>query len=482
MTDIAVATKNIIKHSVTADNYQPDAQPMTSVVFFGIAQPVEAATPGLPPYYSRFRDYILSSTILWEDTWSAAVNKQITKNVAMGWRVEDKKDSGIRIGRASELLQTADGSGWNYFAPKNLQDYFLTDNGAFIEIVRSSSAAGSKILGICHLDSLRCTRTSDRNIPLLYRDYMGREHELKAHQVVMMSDQPSSRVELNNIGFCAASRAFRSIVKLMSIETYFREKITGDRVLAIHIVSGVSAEQINNAVNQTREDKLRKGYVVYKGSVTIPTADTSDTPSIITIPLAEVPDGFSADDERKASRLAYSNALGMAFNDLEPLSHQGFGQGKQSEILDEAATQGGPAALWRKQIENAITRFILPDSTTFFISTNDVSEQKKKAEVAALRGADRAARITAGEITPAEARQIAANDGDLPQEMLGAPDQTLGGSIDDNEKPITISDIAGAARMLPIPSLPTPAIPLQKVAATPSAVTGVTKPLVRVRR
>jgi hypothetical protein len=432
---------DILKHSVTYDNYDRAATPLNSVLFFGVQQPAQSATPGLPPYYSKVRDYVLASTPLWDDTWSGALNKQMTRQVAAGWEVKDTQDSNVRVNRASEMLHTADGTGWTSFAPRNLMDYLTTDNGAFIEVIRASSAAGSKILGIAHLDSLRCTRTNDLAIPVLYRDFKGREHEMQAHQVLHLVDQPSSRVELNGVGLCAASRAFRSIVKLMTVETYFREKVTGDRILAIHLISGVTAKQIQSAVDQVREDKLSKGYVVYRGAVTIPTMDMATAPNLVTIPLAEIPDGFDVEKERKAAKLNMANALGLAFNDLEPLSHQGFGQGKQSEVLDEAAAQGGPAALWRKQIEFVMSRYVLPETTTFYISTNDLSEQKKKAEVSGMRATERAARITAGELSPSDARQLAADAGDLPQEMLGTPDATPGGSIDDTEKPVTIQDV-----------------------------------------
>ena len=66
----------------------------------------------------------------------------------------------------------------------HLRDYLLTDNGAFVEVVRASAASGSRIIGLAHLDSARCTRTADPDVPILYRDRLGKIHEMRWWQVL----------------------------------------------------------------------------------------------------------------------------------------------------------------------------------------------------------------------------------------------------------------------------------------------------------
>lgn len=70
-----------------------------------------------------------------------------------------------------------------------------------------------------------------------------------------------------------------------------------------------------------------------------------------------------------------------------------------------------------------------------------------------VRGQDRAGRIQSGEITPAIARQLAADDKDLPQELLAA-DATPGGQISDDEKPEANDQTSQAALDL-LQGLPT---------------------------
>ena len=366
--------------------------------------------------------------------WASALYKAITKKTARGWKISDVNESGLRIQRGQDLLHSADGTGWVPFISRHLQDYLTTDNGAFVEVVRTSSAAGSKILGLVHLDSLRCMRTGDLARPVLYRDDLGTEHELQAHQVLSFADMPSPRQTFHGVGRCAASRAWETILKLAAMETYFREKVSGTRNLAIHLVSGITKPQLQQALAQADAESAHKGHIVYRGAVIIPGLDTSaSNVNVVSIPLAEIPDGFNVQDERRDAYLRYANALGVPVQDIQPLSGQGLGTGTQTEILDEAAAGQGLAA-WDAQWEHALSFRVLPASTTFSFATNDIRDQKAYAEVAKLRADERAARIASGELTVDEARQLAVDSGDLPAAMLAAPDETPGGSLYDDQK------------------------------------------------
>ena len=54
------------------------------------------------------------------------------------------------------------------------------------------------------------------------------------------------------------------------METYIREKVSGSRNLAIHIVNGISAQQLEGALTSSDNGTKQKGFVVYKGSTIIP--------------------------------------------------------------------------------------------------------------------------------------------------------------------------------------------------------------------
>jgi hypothetical protein len=368
--------------------------------------------------------------------WAGALSKAITKYAARGFTVEDSGDSKQRVKRAQDLFMYAGGPDlWEAFIAKHLRNFLTTDNGAFVEIVRASSAYGSRIIGIMHLDSHRCTRTGDPEIPVLYRDKQSREHMLRSHQVMCFADMPDPGDSWNGVGLCAASRAWKTIAKMAAINTYLREKVTGDRVTSIYIVNGVTADQLQGALTTAEADKARKGFVMYKGALVLPVMDLSVPPTVVEIPLSEVPDGFNAKEERDDAYLVYANAIGVSVQDIKPLSGQGLGTGVQSVILDEVADAQGSLPVWAKAWLHMSNTWLLPATTTFSWNTNDVREQKAKADVKLVRAQTRTAQITSGEITPEEARQIAADDGDIPRELL-VQDETPGDTVQDEEKPL----------------------------------------------
>jgi hypothetical protein len=250
---------------------------------------------------------------------------------------------------------------------------------------------------------------------VLYRDLKGAEHILRAHQILMFSDMPDPAESYHGVGYSAASRAWKTISKLAAIEGYVSEKVTGSRATAIHLVSGISRQQLESALATGEAEKLRNGAVLYKGALVVPGVDPSVPATVATIPLAEIPDGFDAKEERSNAYLIYANAIGIPVQDIQPLSGQGLGTGTQTVILDEAAEGMGLAA-WRKQFEHMLNQYVLPESTTFVFSTNDIRDQKAQADVKLVRAQTRGAQITSGEITPQQALQIAVDAEDAPRE------------------------------------------------------------------
>lgn len=426
------APAEMIAHSVTKGDYQDIRTGSTMLLMF----PTAASTPGLHRYWSPTRDFALAQTPHLDDMWAGALSKAITKYAARGFTVEDSGDSTLRVKRAQDLFLYAGGPDlWESFIAKHLRNYLTTDNGAFVEIVRATQAYGSRILGIMHLDSHRCTRTGDPEIPLLYRDKQNREHMLRSHQVMLFADMPDPSETWNGVGLCAASRAWKTIAKMAAIGTYLREKVTGDRVTAIHIVNGVTREQLEGALITADADKARKGFGMYKGALVLPVMDLAIPPTVVTIPLAEIPDGFDAKAERDDAYLVYANAIGVSVQDIKPLSGQGLGTGTQTIILDEASDAQGSLPVWAKSWLHQANTWLLPATTTFAWNTNDIRDQKAKADVKLVRAQTRTAQIGSGEITPAIALQMAVDDGDVPREFL-PEDVTPGGAIGDVEKPI----------------------------------------------
>jgi hypothetical protein len=250
-----------------------------------------------------------------------------------------------------------------------------------------------------------------------------------ADQVIFGSDLPSPRARMFDKGRCAAGRAFQTIVKLSAVETYFREKITGSRALALHFVTGVSRQQLQDAMETSEAEKIRKGHVVYKGAVMIPLQ--GDTPiAIQSIDLASVPDGFDVDTERKDAYLRYANAIGIPVQDIQPLSGQGLGTGTQTIVLDEAA-EGQGLAYFVKDFEDKINHLVMPKQTVFQIKVNDVRDQAAQAALNKAKADTIVALLGGGVISQPMALQMGVDDGIIPAEFLPS-DATPAGMLTDS--------------------------------------------------
>ena len=431
---------DVRKRSVTRDDNAGDAAAGRLSIVIGPAQwaglldGVRGAT-GLPRYGSMMRDRILAESPMIEDMWASAVGLAITKQSSLGWRIEDDAQSQRRIHAAQRMLLAFDG---DYVAgiTRHLRDYLLTNNGAFVEIVRASTARGSRIIGLMQLDSLRCHRIDDPAYPVLYEDRRGAFHRLPAENVIAFADLPSARIEHAGMGHCAADRVWSTILKRAAVETYFREKVSGARNLAIHFVTNVNAERLREALHAEGRDLAGRGYVLYRGATIIPmlSGGGAETPTVITIPLAEIPDGFDPEQERRAANQIYANALGIPVQDIQPLSGQGLGTGTQTIILDEAA-QGHGLAAWRRSWQQAMTHRVLPTTTTFYFDSNDLRDRQQRAQILASVAGAVGPLVQQGVLRPDQALNVLVDEGVIDPAYLPS-DQTPGALLSDLDKPV----------------------------------------------
>lgn len=459
MTDLADR-----KNSVTRSDYLAAAD--AGVWYWTVSDPgaMLSPTPQLPIHGTRGRDAVLTATLDLEDMWASAVAKAVTKIAVRGYEISDSNDSARRTEKGKALVMNFDGpSEYRSGMAKVVQDFLLCDNGWFVEIERESRSPASRPRALYALDSFRCYRTGNLDYPVIYVDMDGIFHKMRRDQVLFGSDLPSPRTRQWNVGRCAASRAFQTIIKLSAVETYFREKITGSRALALHFVTGVSKQQLLDAMETSEAEKVRRGHVVYKGAVMIP-IQTDQAINIATIDLASVPDGFDVDQERRDAYLRYANALGVPVQDIQPLSGQGLGTGTQSIVLDEAA-EGQGLAFFVKDFEDKINNLVMPKTTVFSIKANDIRDQKAKADLDQVRANTVMALLGQqgqGAISQQMALQMLVDDGIVPREFLPEDVTPEGVLTDSGEQSKPVGDAlpasyAGVTQPIQPPPPPAPA-------------------------
>lgn len=463
MTDLANRAD-----SVTKRDYIPNAEP-GGTFYWTVYDPGAQYSPvaTLPIHGSRERDYVLTATLDLEDMWASAVNKAVTKIAVRGYKISDNDDSTRRTEAGQRLIRDFDGPAqYRSGIAKVVQDFLLTDNGWFIEIARATGTPGSKVKALYHLDSFRCWRTGNLDYPVLYLDYEGGWHRMRADQVIFGSDMPSPRARMFNKGRCAASRAFQTISTLGAMKTYLREKITGSRALALHFVTGVSKQQLLDAMETSEAEKVRKGHVVYKGAVMIP-IQTDQAINIASIDLASIPDGFDVEQIEKSSLRTYAISIGLNPDELIDRA-AGLNSGQSAQVAENAAEEAGGLPYFIKDIEDKLNYLVMAKSTIFQITTNDTRDKQAKAQlnktvadtIAVMRGNPTAP----GWITDQMALQMGVDDGIIPPEFL-PQDVTPAGVLTDSgdqSKPSAATPRAPYAGVAPPPA---PAQPAMKSAA-----------------
>lgn len=422
---------DILKRSVTEGDY---AQNGAGALFLNVGiwpQPSAAFPPSLDGLSFADSDFVTASTIDCEAIWAGAVAIATTKVSSLAWEI--KGDIPLRTKRAQELLLASDaGRGWVSFISKILQDFLLTNNGAFIEVVRATNSVNSQIINLIPLDSLRCKRTGDPSYPVIYRDLKGQQHQLRTEDVIDLADMPSSRASLLGSGKCAAARAYKSIYKLACIETYVSDKVSGRRPLAVNFINGINASQLQQVLNTAQAEADAKGIISYMGAILAAVPGDAE-PKVATVPLADFPDNFNRRDELDIAVLAYANNLGMDVQDLQPLTGRALGTGAQSEVLNEKGKGKGLAA-FRQQLVHALNTWVLPDATTIEFSEKDLRDQKLEAEINSATEAYVSDSVQQGILTAPQGLQVLVDQNVYDKAFLPS-DQTPDTSLSDTEKP-----------------------------------------------
>lgn len=393
--------------------------------------------PNPPPYWSQSRDAVLRSMVHFEPMWAASVHIAITKLVTQAWQVTSSVP--LRAKRAQDILLNFGGkrNGWVTSLSKGLRDFLNTDNGQFIEIVRTGKSPGHRIVGLMPLDSCRCTRTGDPQYPVIYRDRLGKYHALKDYQVMMMSDMPDPGDTYFGVGLSATARAYTEIWKLMMITWYINEKVSGMQPLEIHIVNGLIGTQLEDAVESAKQKQVGKGVVSYMGAVIVSNPSTVP-PEIVSIPLAELPDRFNRKEEFDIALLTYANCLGLDPQDLQPLSSQALGSGSQSQILEEKSKGKGVAA-WRQDFTHQLNMYVLDDITEFIFIEKDYKDQKAQTDIAYQQAQVAEKRIGSGITTADMELQIMVERQEIPKELVPEDDIDTE-SVTDTEKPDMVDE------------------------------------------
>lgn len=414
--------------TMTAPVWHPNAARNTSVIVEQPGSPIAPLGDFILQYatvaddiiqwgYSvKGRDQQLREFWPTETKTASAVYSMASKYAAFEWELQGPPRT---VGIYQRMLNSVQfGEGWIGLMMRFLTDFFTQDNGGVVELVRTADDPAAPCITMNHLDSNRCVRTGHKDTPIVYYDLQGQGHLMKWYQVLAVSEFPSPIERFRGVGYCAITRLLRAAQIMRDESVYKREKISGRFNRAIYFVSGVQDRHLQNKLANQNNAADGAGQARYIDPLVIAGLDPNAKVDVASIEFAKLPDNF---DEEKSMH-AYITELALAFGgdyqDFAPLPSGNMGSGQQSRMLHQKSLGKG-SRLFIKMIEQIMNyRGIIPDNVRFTYNETDPSEDQQRTDMKLSRAKERQIRIMSGEITPAIARQIAVDDGDLEMSYL----------------------------------------------------------------
>jgi hypothetical protein len=377
----------------------------------------------IPPWWSASRDAELRRFWKSGDHIAGAVYSVATRVTTTPFQILPKDDSVRSHMRQAETMQTllnqyADyGQGWQVCMDKFVQDVLTQDNGGFLEVIGPGPADGPLMgaaVGIAHLDSGRCTRTSDPEFPIIYQDIDGKRYKLHYTRVIYRSQMPSPQKEMYGVGFCAVSRAIYNAQNLIDMAVYKQEKLGSRPPRQLLVGSHVSAAKILEAFALANANMDNQNLGRFSKTVVIGSGDNDI--SVDRVDLASVPDGFDEETSTTLAMFAIAMAFGVDARELWPATSSGAT--KADAMVQHLKARGKGLGQLQKMITQEINHKVLPAHLYIEFDAQDDEEDQIQSEINNMRADARGKNLTAGTITVRVARLQMLDEGEITQQQF----------------------------------------------------------------
>ncbi len=404
--------------------------PSTGLLFFVGQAADEFRRWGEMP---KLRDRQLREFVPKETMYSSALGIVCARNAGFSWALEGPPRT---VSTVQEKLEASNfGRGWHDLILETSFDLYNQDAGTFIEVARDGDSPEAPFIALNHLDAARCHPTGSPESPVIYEDEKGMFHRLKWWNVLHLREMPVPGSK--GLQVCALSRLLLAAQIVRNIALYQREKVGGRNTKAIHLVQGVAASEVQDAIDIAKAHADAAGLLRYMSPVIVGSKDPAASVDVKTLELAALPESFSEETMFKWYIAQIAMAFETDYQEFAPLPGGNLGTSAQSEILHLKSRGKGPG-LFMKLISHALNFLVLPKNVTFLYDEQDLEAELALANVQKIRAETRKLQVESGELTEEGARQRALDDGDMSQELfdaLGGSDLTPNVTLSDEDKP-----------------------------------------------
>lgn len=384
----------------------------------------------ISPWWSTTRDYQLRTFAKNSDHFQGAMWMIAAKLTSVPFRIEPRDPAVATHHRHADYYQTMlterseFGDGWQEFWSKFLYDLWTQDNGAYAEVIGAGKPSGrirGPALGLSHLDSYRCTRTSNPEYPVIYDDPKSGRHRFHYSRILYTAQQPSTAAEMLGVGHCWLTRAMHAVQNMIDIAIYKEEKLGSRPPRQMLLGKGVDTKVLMSALKMAANRDDSENLARFAKTIVVGSIDPDF--DVTTLDLASVPDGF---DERASVELAMALialAGGFPVRWLWPATQ--VGATVADALFSHISGAGGGAAWHLGRMQTLlggsargafhVAGKVLPPHLRLVFDYQDDQQDNQQAEIKKKRSDRRKTDLEAGVIDVRVSRQQAVSDGDLTE-------------------------------------------------------------------
>lgn len=204
---------------------------------------------------------------------SGTIYTLVSRIASLGWQVSGPVEG---LERWYELFSTAEGD-WTLFMQLVFQDYLATDEGTVFETVRKSYPDG-EIEQLWAMDARRTIpgplnvaainregEKEDKKVwPLVFIDQEGWKG-MEEGEFYRFSSLPSTDQYRRRLGFCFMSRILRYAHLANDLLCYQEERARNLPPEGIATITGLTAPQMKNAINEYDMDRRQRQSGIFPG-------------------------------------------------------------------------------------------------------------------------------------------------------------------------------------------------------------------------
>ena len=336
----------------------------------------------LPAYStdSRIRSKWLNQIWTNEPYLAGIINSVVQIDKNRGWTLVGGRNQVMRFADVLHNWQVQPGrASWREGAGAMAQSFYTTDMGGLAEVGRSFP--GGPMVGMYHLDPLRCTLTPNYNYPLKYYPPRAtadgkRMIELEPTDYMRVVSQINIDETFNGLGYSALSRCVELAITMVAVLRHEQEMLFARAPKGLLLLKGITQATWKNAM-AVRDATLDSRQQEWFGSVAVLATAGMDDVDAKLVALSQLPEGFDQKQFTDLLIYGYSLCFGYDAREFWPVSSGAMGTSTETVTQHRKATDKGGAE-YRLALQEEL-QGNLPDTLHFEFDERSVDGDMAEA-------------------------------------------------------------------------------------------------------